>query len=140
MESQEEKQKEQESIAKQRTLEAKAHPLEVFVMKYKLTRAIKHTMADYNLFAKRAMGMIGIANTSMIAALFLSNAGYKLELFFFFMLMVVTYFVLVAMGWVETRSGLFRREQELVTNEQPQIVELLERVKRIEEKLNEGRA
>lgn len=100
---------------------------------------IKSKFIHAKIFAQRTMTYVSILNTMMLLFLILKSLkdyGFNLNLKIWFIpIMVVGLFMLVLIGYIEDRLGMYRMEIEAVHNRSPQLVEILAKVKDIEKRL-----
>ena len=96
---------------------------------------ITNKIAEWNLYAKRTMRLLGIFNTCLLVYGFILREklpdGILLKLFLFSLLAVFIYVVIVWCGYMEKRIGMLNRESEIYHSQSPQIMEILEIVKRL---------
>ena len=88
----------------------------------------------------RAISYVSLVNTGMILVLFLSKVqesgyvGFDIEKWAI-LLYIIGIVGSVFIGWIDVKMGLYKYENSVNWQQIPEIVEILERLKKIEDKL-----
>jgi len=101
---------------------------------------LRDYFALFKVYVQRSYSYITVL--TMIMTLYLSISKFKeshpnLDLRILFIVSVVLVFVgIIIVGYLDQRWGVYKEEMRKLTGQNPQIMETLECVKRIEAKLN----
>jgi len=91
------------------------------------------------MFYHRAISYISIINSSMILFILLDNLekhGITINIKqWFFPIVIIGILGLVFIGYLEDKLGFYKAEQEKITQRNPQITEILEKIKLIEQRI-----
>lgn len=89
----------------------------------------------WKVYLGRAGQYVAIINTCMIGVLFLSNFGIDLDLRFWGIPLIMTLAsLLVFLGYIEVRFGFMKSENHEMNLNNPQIIEILEIMRRLEQR------
>ena len=102
-------------------------------------KRLRSKIVHAKLFSQRGISYIAIVNSAMILFLLLSNLekyGIDIDITQWFVpILIVGMLGLTLIGYVEDKLGFFSTETEVAQRRNPQLNELLDRVKRIERKV-----
>lgn len=92
------------------------------------------------LFSQRGLGYISVINSGMILFILLSNLeryGIDINITkWFFPIIILGIFALILLGYIEDKFGFYEKEISAAQKRNPEIIEILRRVKRIEKKIS----
>ncbi len=90
---------------------------------------------------QRSTSWLTLFNSAMIFFLFLSKLkefGYNIDIGNMFIpLLVVSFVVLVLLGYMEDKLGFWRMELKQISERNPHYIETMERLNKIEKRLDE---
>lgn len=88
------------------------------------------------VWIQRSMSYIAIANSAMILFLLLSRLedyGIELDIArWFFPILIIGILLMVLIGYIDDRLGFYREEHKAVSGRNPYLVEIIERLDKIE--------
>jgi len=94
----------------------------------------------FKIWISRTMSWVNMLNSGMILFLVLSKLqdyGFLLPIkFWFFPIYILVIILMIIFGYFEDKLGFFREESRIATKRNPQMEEILQRLKNIEEKMN----
>jgi len=97
----------------------------------------------FKIWIQRAMSWVTIANSGMILFLVLSKLQeYGVSIYitlWFIPLYIVVIFLLMFLGYLEDKAGFFREEQRLSSLKNPYLVEISNKLDRIEKEVKQIR-
>lgn len=103
---------------------------------------IRSKIVHAKIFSQRSISYISIVNSAMILFLLLSNLekyGIDIDIArWFFPILIVGLFLIIFVGYLEDKLGFFKTEVQASQMRNPQLMEVLERLDRIEKKINKG--
>lgn len=109
-------------------------------MKLKLLLEIRKFLVYSKLWIQRTMSWIAVVNSGMILFLVLSRLqDYGIKIFitaWFIPIYIGVIFLMMLFGYLEDRAGLFREESRVSAERNPYFKEIIERLGKIEKKLN----
>ena len=92
------------------------------------------------VWVQRSMSYIAIANSAMILFLLLSRLeDYGIEVNiakWFFPILIIGILLMVLIGYIDDKLGFYREEHREVSRRNPYLVEIIERLDKIEKGLN----
>jgi len=101
---------------------------------------IRKFMVYSKLWVQRTMSWVAIANSGMILFLVLSKLqDYGIKIFitiWFIPIYFGVVLIMIFLGYLEDKVGLFREEVRIASSRNPHINEIIERLDRIEKKLD----
>jgi hypothetical protein len=89
---------------------------------------------------QRTMSWLAIVNSAMILFLVLSKLqDYGLKIYitrWFIPIYIATLVLMILFGYIEDKLGVFKKESEILQKKTPYVNEMMERLERIEKKLD----
>lgn len=105
-----------------------------------MLKKIRSKIVHSKLFIQRSMSYVSIINSAMILFLLLSNLekyGINIRIErWFFPIILIGFILLITFGYIEDRLGFHSEESRAATNRNPQMTEIMNRLDRIEKKLD----
>ena len=104
-----------------------------------MLKRIRSKLVHSKVYLQRALGYASLVNLALVLFLALSNLeryGIDIPLERWGIpLFIALFFALILLGFLEDRLGFFAEEQQVTSRRNPQMNEILSRLKRIEKKL-----
>lgn len=94
-------------------------------------------IARWKNYSDRARWYIVLVQFLMIVVMFLKSIGLGLEWWHYPIITILTLILLVLLGFVDFVSGIFKAEQEHISNNNPVVMDLQKDIKEILKRLNE---
>ena len=107
----------------------------------KIFNWIRETLTWIKILVNRSLGYLSIANSLMIGVLFLSSLqdkGFEINIVKFIPIIILVTFVgLLVVGWIDDKLGLHAEEQRLIATRNPYVIDIIERLNRLEGKIDD---
>lgn len=106
-----------------------------------LFERFRKVFVENKIRIQRSLSYMSIANSGMILFLVLSNLQkeYKFDIYitkWFFPIYVLTLGLFLLVGWIDDKVGFHREEARASAKKSPLMIELIDTVKRLEEKVD----
>ena len=93
-----------------------------------MIETIRSKAVHAKVFLQRSLGYVGILNGIMLLFLVLSDAekyGIDIDIQRWFIVIIISGTLgLIFIGWLEDRLGVFKLETKIMTDRNPQIIEI----------------
>ena len=95
-------------------------------------------VGKFKVFIQRAMGYVALINTGMILLLVLQRyeLSFMSNKYFYVIVYLFTFVMLIIIGFIDDKIGMFRIESTLTADRNPYFQETLKRLKDIEKKID----
>jgi hypothetical protein len=107
---------------------------------YKIFSLVRKSFTAVKIMINRSLSYLSIANSLMIGVLFLTSLqqrGININIPVLMPFIIVsTLILLVVVGWIDDKLGMHNEENRITSSKNPYTLEMIERLKRIEEKLD----
>lgn len=100
----------------------------------KIASRIVNLLGKFKIFVQRAMGYVALINTGMILLLVLQKYDFEFmhQKYFIVFVYLATFLILMIIGFIDDKIGMFRIESTLSADRNPYFKETVSRLKRIE--------
>ena len=105
-----------------------------------MIQRLRSKLTHMKVYLSRALGYASLVNMALILFLALSNLEqYGVDIVlekWLIPIFIVLFFVLILLGFLEDKLGFFSEEQKVVNIRNPQMNEILNRLDRLEKKVD----